>query len=510
MRAVAYYRVSSDLQDHSLDMQKHMALLAAVKHDLVIEDVYDEEVCSARQVPLSARRRMMDLMDDIRAGKVTHVLVYKRDRMARKSHEYMTIYRLFKEHGVTVVFTADNEFPIHYDGVGDYVELIMSGLIEREGDLISKRIRDTKVANFLKGTLVGPLPYGYWAVEEKTKERLRRKEDELRIVREIFDMVITGKYDKLNDIRKVLNNKGYRRVYEKDTEYHKKGDIREWKVPDIEKILETTLYYGVHQMTFKGMDDPIRYPRPEAKIIERDLWEEAQRQVKRMNPSDDDDDEQEGVPITFYAKELVYCGICKEPLTTKIRHPKAKKTGFYECEKHGFRIEQRALEDLLLTRAKETFRSLMNSDLSQLMKRYREQTEARLKSLLQRKEKQLKDAKDTMLKSAELYVKSDKEDTRKNRIKVILEKHVDYDSINKSCEEIVACLDKLREIEQLPAYFHEQIQERLQETIRSEENTPILLRDVIARVDIFEYDVQIAIKHPFLQSKEVYADVASQ
>ncbi|UTW70748.1 recombinase family protein [Anaerobacillus sp. HL2] len=91
--------------------------------------------------------------------KIGALIVYKRDRLARKVTEWIEIYRLLRrKKNIKVVF-AENEFPIHYSEMGEINELHFGAMIEQEGEKIVERLIATRITNFLAGKTAGQLPF---------------------------------------------------------------------------------------------------------------------------------------------------------------------------------------------------------------------------------------------------------------------------------------------------------------------------------------------------------------
>ena len=104
------------------------------------------------------RHGMNKLMKEIEAGVVGSIIVYKRDRLARKLQEHMQLYRLFQEYDIDVYFSSDSEVQINYSPIGEYIEAILGSICENEGSLIAQRIQETKIAKFLSGKYAGIYP----------------------------------------------------------------------------------------------------------------------------------------------------------------------------------------------------------------------------------------------------------------------------------------------------------------------------------------------------------------
>ncbi|MGR5912231.1 recombinase family protein [Bacillus cereus] len=127
----------------------------ALKKRITIDEEYVDKDVSARKKTLMQRPSMNKLIKEIEVGVVGSIIVYKRDRLARKLQEHMQLYRLFQEHNIDVYFSSDSEVQMNYSPIGEYIEAIFGSICESEGSLIAQRIQETKIAKFLSGKYAG-------------------------------------------------------------------------------------------------------------------------------------------------------------------------------------------------------------------------------------------------------------------------------------------------------------------------------------------------------------------
>ncbi len=121
-------------------MQENQAKEYSVSNALPIHKVYKDDNTSAIKFGINDRKGLTHLLEDIKNGRVENLLVYKRDRLARKSEEYMKIYEILKEHKVRVHFTSASEYPMSYNNLSEFIELILSGMVEHEVKQMKERI----------------------------------------------------------------------------------------------------------------------------------------------------------------------------------------------------------------------------------------------------------------------------------------------------------------------------------------------------------------------------------
>lgn|GEM_PF-5194724 len=139
--AVIYARVSSRSQDMAvqldLGLRKANELGYGVDQIRVIEDYG----VSARQVPLSHRRGLNEVLAMIRRGEVAILIVYDRDRLARETQEYLRLLSLLAKHGVSVVYTARGASPFTTRIVQE-AQLALNS--QMEGNRIAQRTQDAR------------------------------------------------------------------------------------------------------------------------------------------------------------------------------------------------------------------------------------------------------------------------------------------------------------------------------------------------------------------------------
>ncbi|WAH38138.1 recombinase family protein [Alicyclobacillus dauci] len=508
MRTVAYYRSSTNLQEHSVEMQKTMAFKTAREKLLVIEDQYPDPFISARQVTMKDRPELKRLMDDIKKGRVQNLLVYKRDRLARLATEYMHIYRFLKEHQVNVIFTADNEHPLSYTAVGEFFEVLMAGVIQREGEQIAKRIRDSKISKFLAKQYAGKVPFGYHinkhVKENEVQERIVQTPGDIEIARELYDLVLSQHFESLNEIKKYFDRQ------ELSRKVVKKGQVvkeRNWEVADIYNILSNPLYMGKHIMTFEGAGE-FEATYEGIAIVTVEEWEKVQELLPNMITKRERDKEK----IVYHMEGLLFCSVCKEPLIAKDRMRQGVNVGMYECthEAHNCKVRQEHVETLVLERAKTFFSTMVMANINDLIERYRSTNAERLQRQIKTLSSEIEERKNQMVKRADQYLRTSDTSKKGELTDKLLKLYEQTSTVQK---EYDAFIDLLAEVEALSARpkqladnlaeFLETMQEREPDEIR------LLFRDIVACVDVSPKCIDITFKHPYVVSKDVLTDVAT-
>src|SRR3954469_16073973 len=185
-RCAIYTRVSTDQgldQDfNSLDAQ-HDASQAYIRSQAhagwtQIRTRYDDGGYSGGSTDRPALQR---LLDEVKAGKVDTIVVYKVDRLTRSLADFAKLVELFDKHGVSFV-SVTQQFNTT-TSMGRLTLNVLLSFAQFEREVTSERIRDKIAASKRKGLWVGGMaPLGY-RVEGK---KLLAHPTEAEQVRTIF------------------------------------------------------------------------------------------------------------------------------------------------------------------------------------------------------------------------------------------------------------------------------------------------------------------------------------
>lgn len=238
LRVALYIRVSTEEQAMhgiSLIAQEDSLVRYAQDRGYKIVGIYRDEGNSARK-SVSKRPVMLQLLEDVKSGKIDRILFTKFDRWSRNVREYHNVQEILEAHNVTWQATLED-----YDTLSANGRLrvnIMLSVNESEADRDSERIkfvfegkRQRKEWCFTGGP--GQWPYGYMPQEIDGVKRCVKDPDKEPIVQDFWDYVV-----KYNSVRKagmyVSEKYGITRNY------------RTWMV-----TARNELYTG----TFRGVED---------------------------------------------------------------------------------------------------------------------------------------------------------------------------------------------------------------------------------------------------------------
>jgi site-specific DNA recombinase len=368
-RAILYARVSTDEQarsGYSLAQQlEALRAYAAREGYEVLEEVVDPGQSGA-----SLERPGMDRVRDlVAAGGVFVVLAQDRDRIAREPAYHYLLRREFEEHGTKIRALNDrgDDSP-----EGELTEGILDQLGKYERAKISERSRRGKLQKAREGkVLAGRRPkYGFKL--NATRNGYEVHEENMRVVRRIFEMVGVESRT-LHAVRRALEREGekspdgkrrwdmlvIRRLILNDVyKPHSYEETAKLVSAEVAARLEPDKKYGVwwynrHRITCKQIaeDGPAeRYYRYVTKTTEKDRsewiavpvpdsgipreWVDAAREAVRNNKKPSS----AGRRYWELSGGVFCCGSCGSRMMAETawasRASAAKKYFYYKCPKY--------------------------------------------------------------------------------------------------------------------------------------------------------------------------------
>ena len=185
LRVALLTRVSTEeqvLRGYSLQAQEDALVEYANNNNMKIVEIYRDEGHSARK-PVLKRPVMLQLLEDVKAGKFDRILFIKLDRWFRNVSEYHSIQTILDKHDVTWqailedynTATADGRLKVN----------IMLSVAENEADRTSERIKFVFNAKMANKECYFKVPFGYTV---ETIDGVRRvvKDPETKHIMEDF------------------------------------------------------------------------------------------------------------------------------------------------------------------------------------------------------------------------------------------------------------------------------------------------------------------------------------
>lgn len=271
-RTVALYvRVSTGYQvdKDSLPFQKQ-ELRNYCRHVLHIEEnrleVFEDAGKSGKNTKRPAFERMMT---KVKAGLVSHVIVYKIDRISRNLVDFSLMYDDFKYNRVT--FISLNEQFDTSSAIGEAVLKIILVFAELERKLTSERVKDIMIGRANEGKWNGArVPYGWdW---DSVACRPVHSEKEAPFARAMYEMYLevqsTGKIRDYNNAHGVPTKRG-----------------GEWTSKTVSDFLRNPLNKGDYRYNYRESAKGRKKPENEVvylegvfdPLVDPELWDKVNK-----------------------------------------------------------------------------------------------------------------------------------------------------------------------------------------------------------------------------------------
>ncbi len=278
VRCAIYTRVSTDQgldQDfNSLDAQydASQAYIRSQTHAgwTLLRGKYDDGGFSGGNTDRPALQR---LLEDIRAGKIDVIVVYKVDRLTRSLADFAKLVELFDEHNVSFV-SVTQQFNTT-TSMGRLTLNVLLSFAQFEREVTSERIRDKISASKRKGLWVGGMaPLGY----DTNDRKITVNQTEAERVRTIFRSYL--KLGSLNLLMAELRKQGIVTKIRKLRSGETVGGIPFTRGPSA-YLLRNRFYIG--EVNFKG--EVLQGEQPA--ILDRELFEAVQARLTEQasNPT---------------------------------------------------------------------------------------------------------------------------------------------------------------------------------------------------------------------------------
>jgi site-specific DNA recombinase len=252
MLTALYTRVSTEQQvdRDSLGTQKGQLEAYCKAHNIRNYRLYEETGKSAKD---TNRPKLKRLLQDVRAGKVSAVIVTRLDRITRSIVDLWRLIREFRENHVDFISLAervDTEGP-----AGRFLANILGSLAQFEREIIAKRVTESMHHRALQGKWNGgPIPFGYTTQGRLCNELVRAgmpkdeaaklaskscpqqkilylDKNEAKTVRKIYQVYLETR--SIRETARRLNAGG-----------HKTRTGSRWSATTVSRILTTPTYVG--------------------------------------------------------------------------------------------------------------------------------------------------------------------------------------------------------------------------------------------------------------------------
>lgn len=282
LRVAVYARVSTEKDDqiNSLTSQKiYFADYISSQSDMELSKVYFDEGISGTQT----RRRagFNQMIKDALNGEFNLILTKEVSRFARNTVDTLSFTRKLKEAGVGVIFTIDHIDTRQSDG--ELRLAIMASLAQEESRKTSERVKWGQQRRMEQGVVFGRELLGY----QVKNGVLFVNSEEVPVIKAIFHKY-TNEGKGTHVIARELTEEGI-----------KPKRISLWSATVILRILRNEKYVGdlcqkktftpdylTHKKKYnRGEEEKIYIKDHHEAIIDRDLWNRTQAELKRRSLS---------------------------------------------------------------------------------------------------------------------------------------------------------------------------------------------------------------------------------
>ncbi|WP_445506636.1 recombinase family protein [Niallia sp. 03190] len=261
MKVAAYIRVSTQMQveeGYSLSAQKEKLKAFAFSQNWEIVQFYVDEGISAKDMNRPELQRMMK---GVKEKLFDIVLVYKLDRLTRSVSDLDKILKTLNEHDVK--FKSATELYETTTATGRLFIRLVASMAQWERENLGERVRMGMEEKARSGKwVINISPFGY----DKEGDKLLINEVESAIVKEIYDLYLTGKYG-VGKIASILNDRKIRTT-----------SGSEWGYNNVHYILKNPLYIGTMRHNYRvNKDNYFEIENVIPQIIKEEEFDQVQK-----------------------------------------------------------------------------------------------------------------------------------------------------------------------------------------------------------------------------------------
>ena len=351
IRCAIYTRKSSDegleQEFNTLDAQYEACAnyIASQRHEgwKLIKKQYDDGGISGGTLD---RPALQQLLDDMDAGRIQMVVVYKIDRLTRSLTDFSKL--VDRLDAANCSFVSVTQSFNTSTSMGRLTLNVLLSFAQFEREVTAERIRDKIAASKKKGLWMGGVcPIGYDKDPDPQSRTLVVNNEEARRVKILFEL-----YEKLGWLRSVereaetLGLRSKRRVYATGRVAGGKAFSR----GQIYHVLRNPIYLG--RIRHKETD----YPGQHQAIIDKDLWERVQTKLteasqrKRRSATSTNHSSKTADQSILMGKLFDETGDCLTPTYTtknnrRFRYYVSKRLVSSGADSSGWRLSAPRLEE---------------------------------------------------------------------------------------------------------------------------------------------------------------------
>lgn len=333
LKVAAYARVSTDKEDqaNSLSSQRTYFADYITHHEgWKLSEVYYDEGITGTQT--KKRTGFNQMVQDAMHGEVDLIITKEVARFARNTVDTLSYTRQLKAVGVGVIFTIDNIDT--RDADGELRLTIMASIAQEESRKTSERVKWGQKRQMEKGVVFGRDLLGYTVQNGK----LYINEEEAPIVKAIFHKYTNEGKGTWIIARELL------------AEGMRPKRIALWSNVVILRILRNEKYVGdlcqkktytpdylTHAKKYnRGEEETVYLKDHHEPIIDRDLWNRTQTELKRRSPSEEQKSKHSN---RYWCSGKIHCAECGSRYVSRTKKLKSGETykawRCYAAANHG-------------------------------------------------------------------------------------------------------------------------------------------------------------------------------
>ena len=315
MNTVIYTRVSTKEQaenNKSLDMQKDACKDYAAHKNIDVVKIFIEQGESAKTADRTELQKMLRYCAD-RKNKVQNVIVWKLDRLARKTEDHLALTSMFAKYGARLHSATE---PIEDTPSGKLMEHILASFAEFDNSVRAERSQKGMENRLKEGCWVHHSPLGFKNVKNILKQPTLEPDENASKVARL-----------LNDFSKGLHTQKHmaqlaRSKYRIKT---RKGNY----ISDngVYKMLRNPVYAGM--VYGKSLPEPIKGVHDG--IISYETYLKNQAIIEGRNPPKAP--KQPDKTGRWSLRRFLKCAYCKNGLTGSTPKGRSAFYAYYHCTK---------------------------------------------------------------------------------------------------------------------------------------------------------------------------------
>lgn len=349
-KIVAIYTRVSTLdqarEGHSLEEQATRIKKVCEANDYIVYKVYTDAGISAKDTNRPAYQQMLK---DMKAKKFNTIFAYKMDRISRSIVDFEEFFNLTHKYNCGIELFQEK---IDTTGAtGMLFARILAIFAQFEREIIRERTLMGVESAVNKGHFGGKPPLGYKSehLESEDGSKIKRwviDEEEAKIVREIFDLCISGKtYFQISPILKEKYPKVFA-CYRKDKQTGERYPIyKTWTDGSISVILNNKQYLGIYEFR-KTVDDKetVEIKGLIPRIIDDETYNKAQESIRKNARN------------YYRSKEYLFTQKLKCPKCGRIlacngtKKPNNKEYLYYKCKDCNIYVREEMVEEAVISK----------------------------------------------------------------------------------------------------------------------------------------------------------------